>query len=245
MPTKRVQAAFGRACSGNGVEVSLYGQLTSFAMAGLLGVLVGLLYDALAIIATRLRFKLFRAVFDAIFCMCVVLLLFAFAMTVGGGELRIFALLGFALGGLLYYLVFSALVRSVGGFVLDTLIKMLLFLLSPLFALFKLLKKIHKYFKNLFHLFTKRDIIGLNALQGEKARERAYKRGGELGKGEEEKAYRLFYQARHRGFLNLRRNHTDKSSGSDKRSEKRGSSAKRAARRGEREEFSSAGGYRL
>jgi hypothetical protein len=225
------------------MEISLSGQLATFAMAALLGGFAGLFYDALAIIAMRVRFNFIRALFDVLFCLSVVFALFGFAMTVGGGELRLFALLAFGLGALAYYLTLSGFVRSIGGFVLDTLIKAVLFLLSPLFALYMLIKKIHKYFTNLFHFCKKRVIMVFRAGEGRKARARLYRKGDRFD--EKEKAYRHFRESRFGGRYYLRPVHSHGFAEPDKHPQNKRRLAGKSAGRSKREEYRAPGGYQL
>ncbi len=80
-----------------------------FVRSILLGGTLGLVYDLLRALR-RLGGKLWGGVLDALFCLLAVSSLFFFAMA-GGGELRIFVVMGALGGAVLFFCLFSQLLR--------------------------------------------------------------------------------------------------------------------------------------
>jgi hypothetical protein len=172
-------------------------------------------------------------------------MLFVFAMTAGGGELRIFAILGFGIGMTAYFLTLSAAARIMCGTALDLSIRLVKLILSPFIVTVKTLIKIYKFSKNLFHFHGKRGIMYFESGSNAKIRERYYKRGVNVGETEEETARRAFDQARHRSVFGIHRSPAYYIASSKKRTQAGKYAETGASRRGKNEKHSSVGNYRL
>ena len=140
------------------MEIDSLLQLTLSLQAALLGWGLGLLYDLLQTVRRQCRGFLAVAL-DVLYGLAVPAALFFFALRVTGGELRIYHLLCFA-GGLILFLVFcSAPLRPIWDFWADALLRFGRFCLLPLRFLRHLVKKIAFYLKKLFHFQKKYYII--------------------------------------------------------------------------------------
>ena len=78
-----------------------------------------------------------------------------FALRLGGGELRLFMLLGTVLGAALYFLLPAAPLRPVWDFWADAAAETARLLLLPAALLRTLIKKLCKTAKKVFHFFRK------------------------------------------------------------------------------------------
>ena len=78
------------------MELPVARQAAEFALSGLLGVALGLWYDLLR--ALRRRWPWLTVLADGLYCLTVLAALLAFALYVGHGMLRLYALLGAGLG---------------------------------------------------------------------------------------------------------------------------------------------------
>lgn len=78
-------------------------QLGQLALALGLGAALGLLFDVLRVPRRRARRACTRAVLDTVFCLTVGLVVFAFGMAAGSGQVRLFMFLAIAAGWTGYF----------------------------------------------------------------------------------------------------------------------------------------------
>ncbi|MDR0293364.1 MAG: spore cortex biosynthesis protein YabQ, partial [Oscillospiraceae bacterium] len=123
------------------MEVSLLGQTAEFAAALLLGAGLGFVYDCMRVIRGRLPLRAVTAALDVLFWGVCAAAAFWFAMSFGGGELRIFSLVAMMGGIVAYFCLLSVFVRAVGFTAADGVIELFRVLLHPFWVI---LKKIHK-----------------------------------------------------------------------------------------------------
>jgi hypothetical protein len=103
----------------------------------------------------RLRLPRFAWVLDAVYCLWAATALFLFALNRTQGQLRIFALVGTLGGTVLFFTLFSALLRPIWDFWADTLDFLLYLLQIPWIWLKNFSKKMGLRLKNIF-LFMKK-----------------------------------------------------------------------------------------
>ncbi|MEG2857361.1 MAG: spore cortex biosynthesis protein YabQ [Clostridia bacterium] len=113
--TKRAAAASGRVCLNRAkrVNVTVGVQTLEFLYAALLGAGIGVLYDVSMLIRSFLKKN--RAVYallDILFWVFAVVFLLAFVMTVSGGKMRWYILVGVFCGIFIYKCTISALFFS-------------------------------------------------------------------------------------------------------------------------------------
>ncbi|HJB30690.1 MAG TPA: spore cortex biosynthesis protein YabQ [Candidatus Oscillibacter excrementavium] len=150
--------------------------LQAFVQSILLGMAAGLLYDLLR--AFRLKLPRLTAPLDILYCVTVSGAVFLFTLYRAQGQLRLYLCLG-ALGGcILFFTVFSPLLRPVWGFWVDTLAFLLHLAAVPLRGAENLCKKIGKHGKNLFYFIRK-----CYTIKSIKQRGQIYKGGRRHGKG--------------------------------------------------------------
>ncbi|MBO4914327.1 MAG: hypothetical protein J5449_03890, partial [Oscillospiraceae bacterium] len=136
-------------------------QLRMLAAALLLGMALALLYDLLRALRFRRRSRPgLTAALDALFCAALILSLGVFAMRVGGGELRLYALLAAAAGAVLYFSAFAPLLRPMWEFWAGTLVELLRLLRAPLRMIKKFHTNLHKIAKRYFIFLRSSAIIG-------------------------------------------------------------------------------------
>ena len=78
-------------------------QLGQLALALGLGAALGLLFDVLRVPRRHARRACTRAVLDTVFCLSVGLVVFAFGMAAGSGQVRLFMFLAIAAGWMGYF----------------------------------------------------------------------------------------------------------------------------------------------
>ena len=103
-----------------------------------LGLSLALLYDLLR--AVRLRRRGSRALtgaLDAVYCLALALSGLAFALRIGGGELRLYVLFAAFAGAALFFAALSPLLRPLWDFWARTLFELLRLMRLPLRALKK------------------------------------------------------------------------------------------------------------
>ena len=131
--------------------VSLSEQATALACALALGGAAALLYDLLrAIRFRRRRSRLLTDALDALYCLALAVLFFAFALRIGGGELRLYMLFAAFLGAALYFALLARLFRPLWDFWAGTFFALLRLLRLPLDALKIFYGKLTKLCKRLF-----------------------------------------------------------------------------------------------
>ena len=100
------------------MEIYISQQLQLFARSILLGAAAGLLYDLLR--ALRQRFPRLTGVLDAMYCAGLCCALFFFTLHRAKGILRGYVLLGALGGAVLFFSLFSAPLRPIWNFWVET-----------------------------------------------------------------------------------------------------------------------------
>ena len=124
------------------------GQLLVFGQSILLGLSAGLLYDLLR--PFRVRAPRFTGALDGCYCLAVGGAVFLFLLRRAEGQLRGFVIVGALGGAVLFFCVFSELLRPVWAFWADTLAFLWALLCLPLRWTRDLCKKTAHQGKNLF-----------------------------------------------------------------------------------------------
>jgi spore cortex biosynthesis protein YabQ len=132
------------------MEISIWEQTVSLLGSLALGCCVGVLYDTLRILRVRFRRKTLSGVFDFLFWMISIPVLFFYALMTGNGQVRIYILLGAALGGGVYFLLLSRLVLLVGYKIADLIGLVFRVFTRPLVWIWHIFKKIQEKLKNVF-----------------------------------------------------------------------------------------------
>lgn len=165
-------------------------QLRLLAAALLLGMALALLYDLLRALRLRRREETaLTASLDIIFCVALALSLLVFALRIGGGELRLYALLAAAVGSALYFSVFSPLLRPMWDFWARTLIALVKLLRAPLMLIKKFHTNLHKIMKRLFIFCRSSFIIASYRRYARRARRIADRREGAVYGGKAKKRH--------------------------------------------------------
>ena len=138
------------------MEIEISAQAAAFLCAGLLGALLGLLYDLLRALRTLWKGR-GTALTDGLYSLAVLISVFYFAMAFGQGQLRIYMVLGILAGAVLFFSLLSQPLRPLWDYWRDSLLLTLHILLSPAVFLWRLLKKLLLPFKKcfLFYLIRK------------------------------------------------------------------------------------------
>ena len=129
-------------------------QLAAFLASGLLGALLGLVYDLLRSLRGLCRGRGLWAA-DLLYCAAVVVSVFYLTMTFGRGELRLYMVLGILGGAVLFFCLLSPLLRPLWDFWGECLRTTLGILAWPLVLLLRLAKKFARIVKKLFSFFAK------------------------------------------------------------------------------------------
>jgi spore cortex biosynthesis protein YabQ len=214
--------------------VSLVNQTAEFALALLLGAGLGFVYDFMRITRGRVPLRGITAGLDVLFWAVCAAASFWFAMSVGGGELRVFAMVAISLGIVLYFTLLSSFVRTIGFVISDGLAELFKVIFRPIFGV---AKKIHKFLIKGFSFLSKCRIIKLIPLRRKKV-------GDE---GEEKEGFnQTFDQAVHRRNLpRLRRGGNPKPQRANRRTENRSGSPSSRSGGPTGSQRDSGGGYSL
>ena len=124
--------------------IDLAEQIRTFLGAAALGGCLGLVYDVLRLLRRRLRLPLMGQLLDLGFWGVTTVGLFAYAITVGGGVLRIYMGAALVLGAALYFLLLSPPARLLLGLAADGVAVVLRLLLLPVKGLAGFEKKFEK-----------------------------------------------------------------------------------------------------
>ena len=128
-------------------------QLALLGLSALVGVSGALVYDVVR--AVRMRHRALTHLLDALYAIALLAGLSVFTRRWGGGELRLFMVLGILGGAGFYFLVPSAWLLPLWSFWADTCEELLRLLLLPLRLLLKGLKKFFHFIKKHF-LFARK-----------------------------------------------------------------------------------------
>lgn len=130
------------------MELYISRQLFQLICSALAGFGIGLAYDVFRILRRRLKTD---AMFDALFWLCCLSVLFTLGMDIGGGALHIFMLAFAILGFAAYMLALSEYVMVL----LNKAAQIISRALSPVKKLFKFFSKVvKKFFSNIRDWFT-------------------------------------------------------------------------------------------
>lgn len=131
-------------------------QLRLLALSGLLGAIGAILYDMLrAVRLLRRRSRPLTHLLDGLYAMLVLLAMSVFALRLGGGEMRLYMLLGTVLGAVLYFVLPSPLLRPVWDFWTGAAAETLRLLRLPFTLCLRLMKKLCKTVKKDFLFLRK------------------------------------------------------------------------------------------
>ena len=121
-------------------------QLAALCKAVLLGWLSGCVYDLLrSVRLLRRRSRALTHTLDALYGAALLLALLGFALHVGGGQLRLYMLLGAAAGCALYFWAFRGIFRPLWGFWTGAAASMAALLARPARFALKTAKKIGRF----------------------------------------------------------------------------------------------------
>jgi spore cortex biosynthesis protein YabQ len=132
------------------MEISVGEQAVSLLGSLALGCCIGVLYDVLRILRVRCRRRTLSGLFDFFFWMASIPALVFYALITGDGQIRIYILLGVALGVGVHFLLFSRLVLFLGYKIADFIGLIFHILTRPLVWIWCILKKIQEKLKNVF-----------------------------------------------------------------------------------------------
>lgn len=137
------------------MENYVQAQLVSFAQAALLGLLGGCLYDLLRAVRLHRRSRTVTHITDALYTAVMLLMLWMFALRLGGGELRLYMLAAAALGFALYFLLLSPLLLPLWKFWVRAAAEFSAVLWKPAAWSMELVKKVEISIKKLFYFWRK------------------------------------------------------------------------------------------
>ncbi len=117
---------------------SVSAQTLEFLYAGLLGVGLGVMFDVMRVLRSYIpRSRAITAVLDSLFWFAAIIALLAFTMTVSGGRMRWYVLLGAFSGGFVYVAALSEIIFKVMCAVLMALKRILSLLTRPIYLLLR------------------------------------------------------------------------------------------------------------
>jgi hypothetical protein len=148
-------------------------QLEVFIQSILLGLAVGVVHDLLR--PLRLRLPKTAWILDSGYCLAAALCLFLFCLNRTQGQLQIYAVIGMCGGAVLFFTLFSDLLRPIWDFWADNCAFFVRMAAMPLVALKRLCKKIGRQLKNTF-LFAKKCFT----IRKIGARRRGFHKGGRV-----------------------------------------------------------------
>ncbi len=137
------------------MENYVAGQLECLGQVLLLGLVGGVAYDLLRAVRLQWRHRWLTHVSDALYAVAMGLAVFLFAMGRGQGELRLYMLGGIAVGGAVYFAVFSCLIRPLWEFWTETVAALAGFLWRPVAWIVEFIKKAVCSAKKYFYFWKK------------------------------------------------------------------------------------------
>ena len=130
-------------------------QLTTLGWSMLLGLLCALVYDLLRLVRLRRGSAWLMHVLDGVYTPAALLAVVLLALGRGEGELRLYMLLGMALGAAMYTLLLRRALQPVWQFWIDVLSAFIRLVCLPAVFLCHVVKKICTAAKKLFHFWRK------------------------------------------------------------------------------------------
>ena len=106
-------------------------QARTFLGALGLGVALGLVYDLFRVLRLRLPLRILGGMLDLLYWPLTVCALFVYTVAVGDGVVRIYLMLGVALGNLLYFGLLSSVARYLGDKLADFFVVFGYFFIYP------------------------------------------------------------------------------------------------------------------
>ncbi len=118
------------------MNVSVSGQTLEFIYSGVLGISLGVAYDIFRLFRVHLRAgKILTGVFDVIYWLIAVVALLMFVLTVSGGQMRWYVLLGTFGGGFVYMCTVSHLFFRASDIIIKIVIRLLNVAVKPIYFL--------------------------------------------------------------------------------------------------------------
>ena len=118
------------------MNISVTGQTLEFLYSGLLGIGMAAAYDVFRIFRVYMRAgKVLTGIFDVIYWVAAILALLFFVLTVSGGQMRWYVLLGAFCGGFVYICTVSRLFFRALDIIIKVLIRLLQLLVKPVYFL--------------------------------------------------------------------------------------------------------------
>lgn len=196
------------------MELRINTQIAQAAASLAVGLSLGLYYDFLRIFRLRLRADAVTLALDVLFWAGAALALFSLGLGPGEGELRLFMLIGAALGASAYFSALSGLVMAVLNLIADLIARFVnliagliarffALLLRPLHIILVFLKNISENLKKLFQNGLKWFTIKFN---GKVWFMRSRKPRGNASEGSRNEAQkgRIYYENHYSGGSSLR-----------------------------------------
>lgn len=130
-------------------------QLSTLGWSVLLGLVCALVYDLLRTVRLRRGRAWLMHTLDAVYVAAALLAVVLMALQRGQGELRLYMLLGMALGAVMYVVLLRQVLQPAWQFWVDTMAAFIRFVWFPIHFLWKALKKACDTAKKLFHFWQK------------------------------------------------------------------------------------------
>lgn len=130
------------------MTVTVWEQAHSLLGALLLGVGAGLWYDLLRCLRYRIRARGVAIVLDLLFWLAVTVVIFVWSVTAGGGKVQLSTCAALLLGGVLYFHYLTKLFFPLLSALVRLVLRLLHFLLLPLYWLKRGGKRVQNFFIN-------------------------------------------------------------------------------------------------
>lgn len=137
------------------MAISVTDQALDFLGALILGGALGVLYDLFRLVQIRLGLRALGAALDLSYWAVALAALFSYCLAAGNGDVRIYLMVGIALGGGLYFLTLSEIFRCLGNKLWEIFIFLGNLCLKPLILSRDLSKMICENLKKDFHYIQK------------------------------------------------------------------------------------------
>ncbi len=116
------------------MNVSVTGQTLEFLYSGALGIGLGIAYDIFRLFRVHLRAgKVLTGVFDVIYWLVAIAALLLFVLTVSGGRMRWYVLLGAFCGGFVYMCTISHLFFRALDIIIKLIVRLLHVAVKPIY----------------------------------------------------------------------------------------------------------------
>ncbi len=116
------------------MNVSVTGQTLEFLYSGALGIGLGVAYDIFRLFRVHLRAgRILTGVFDVIYWLVAIAALLFFVLTVSGGQMRWYVLLGAFCGGFIYMCTVSYLFFRALDIIIKVVVRLLHVAVKPIY----------------------------------------------------------------------------------------------------------------